>query len=179
MIPKNKLALFPPRAHGYNRTRESFKSKTGVAFDALGAPATASDMTLRLLLHPERANRLIQQKALDFKQLGLQDMLELLVKETLNSNEKDVYKNEVQTTVNYNVIKHLLNLYVHPNAIPQTKATVKFVLRSKILPSLSVSNANDMNMIDQIKKTLDKPETFKVIPSPKIPDGSPIGCFQE
>ena len=179
MIPKNQLALFPPRAHGYNRTRESFKSKTGVAFDALGAPATASDMTLGLLLHPERANRLVQQKALDSKQLGLQDMLELLVKETLNSNEKDAYKNEVQTTVNYNVVKHLLNLYVHPNAIPQTKATVKFVLRSKILPSLSISNANDMNMIDQIKKTLDKPETFKVMPSPKIPDGSPIGCFQE
>ncbi|WP_299682757.1 zinc-dependent metalloprotease [uncultured Dokdonia sp.] len=179
MIPKDKLALFPPRAHGYNRTRESFKSKTGVAFDALGAPATASDMTLGLLLHPERANRLVQQKALDAKQLGLQEMLEILVKETLNSKEKDAYKNEVQTTVNYNVVKHLLNLYVHPNAIPQTKATVKYVLRSKILPSLSMTNANDMNMIDQIKKTLDKPETFKVLPSPKIPDGSPIGCFQE
>lgn len=176
-IPEDKLALFPPRAHGYNRTRESFKSKTGVVFDALGVAATASDMTLALLLHPERANRLIQQKALDSKQLGLEEMLETLVEETLKANEKDAYKNEVQTTVNYNVVKHLLNLYVHPNAIPQTKATVKYVLRSEVLPSLSLSNANDMNMVDQIKKTLDKPETFKVIPSPKIPDGSPIGCF--
>ena len=179
MIPKDKLALFPPRAQGYNRTRESFKSKTGVVFDALGAPATASDMTLGLLLHPERANRLVQQKALDAKQLGLQGMLETLAKETVLFSEKDAYKNEVQTTINYNVVKHLLNLYVHPNAIPQTKATVKYVLRSVIMPSLNSSDVNDMNIKDQIEKTLQKPETFKVIPSPKIPDGSPIGCFQE
>ena len=30
-IPKEKLALFPPRAIGYGRSRESFKSKLGVA----------------------------------------------------------------------------------------------------------------------------------------------------
>ena len=179
MIPKDKLGLFPPRAHGYRRSRESFKSTTGVAFDALGASATASDMTLGLLLHPERANRLVQQKSLDTKQLGLQDMLETLVRETVLVSEKNVYANEVQTTINYNVIKHLLNLYVHPNAIPQTKATVKFVLQTVVMPSLNQGNLNHMNMKDQIEKTFAKPETFKVIPSPTIPDGSPIGCYQE
>ena len=179
IIPKDKLALFPPRAFGYGRTRESFKSNTGVAFDALGAPATASDMTLGLLLHPERANRLVQQKSIDTKQLGLQEMLTTLVKETIAANPKDAYENEVQTTINYNVIKHLLNLYVNPRSIPQTKATVKYVLQSNIIPSLSSSDMNDANMKDQIEKTLEKPETFKVLPSPKIPDGSPIGCFHE
>ncbi len=179
MIPKDKLGLFPPRAHGYYRSRESFKSTTGVAFDALGASATASDMTLGLLLHPERANRLVQQKSLDTKQLGLQGMLETLVKETVLVSEKDAYANEVQTTINYNVIKHLLNLYVHPRAIPQTKATVKYVLNTVVIPSFDSGDLNDMNMKDQIEKTFAKPETFKVIPSPKIPDGSPIGCYQE
>jgi len=33
-IPKEKLELFPPRAFGHWRTRESFKGKAGVAFDA-------------------------------------------------------------------------------------------------------------------------------------------------
>ncbi len=176
-IPKEKLALFPPRAHGYNRTRESFKSKTGVAFDALGAAATASDMTLTLLLHPERANRLVQQKALDKDQIGLQEVLHELVKETLMSKEKNAYKKEIQNTINYNVIKHLINLYVHPNSIPQTKATVKYIFRSIVKPSFSSSNIHDMNMNDQIEKAINKPETFKALPSPKIPDGSPIGCF--
>jgi len=61
-IPKEKLSLFPPRAFGYGRTRESINGKTGVSFDALSAAETAADMTLGLLLHPERASRLIQQK---------------------------------------------------------------------------------------------------------------------
>lgn len=178
-IPEDKLALFPPRAHGYNRTRESFKSKTGVAFDALGVAATASDMTLSLLLHPERANRLIQQKALDSKQLGLQEVLQELIDETLMSKEKNPYKKEVQNTINYNVVKHLINLYVHPSSIPQTKATAKYMLRSIVKSSLGSSNIHDMDIRDQIEKVIDKPETFKALSSPKIPDGSPIGCFQK
>ena len=64
-IPKQLLNLFPPRAFNYGRTRESFKSKTGVAFDPFGAVETASAMTLGLLLHPERVTRLVQHKSLD------------------------------------------------------------------------------------------------------------------
>ena len=60
-IPKKILTLFPPRAYGYNRTRENFKSKAGVAFDPYGAVQTASQFTLSYLLHADRANRLIQQ----------------------------------------------------------------------------------------------------------------------
>lgn len=63
-IPESALNLFPPRAYGYWRSRESFKSNNGVAFDAIGAAATASNLTLSLLLHPERANRLVHQNAI-------------------------------------------------------------------------------------------------------------------
>ncbi len=64
-------------------------------------------MTLSLLLHPERANRLVQQKALDNKQMGLDGMLDSLVETTLFSKESDSYRNEVQQTINYNVLKAL------------------------------------------------------------------------
>jgi len=33
-------------------------------------------------------------------------------------------------------------------------------------------------MTYRIDQFMDEPEKFKVIPSPKIPDGSPIGSFQ-
>jgi len=72
-VPKRVLELFPPRAMGYGRTRESFKSKNGVAFDPFGAVETASEMTLSLLLHPDRASRLVQHKSLDNNQLGLNE----------------------------------------------------------------------------------------------------------
>jgi len=70
MIPEDKLALFPPRAMGYWRTRESFKGKTGVAFDAISVASTSSDFTLQYLMHPERASRLVQQSAIDTDQLS-------------------------------------------------------------------------------------------------------------
>jgi len=124
-IPQDKLSLFPPRAHGYFRGRESFKSNAGVAFDALGAAQTASDMTLALLLNPQRANRMIEQKALNPQQLGFEEMLDALLNQTLFSKTSDPYLREVQRTINYNVLKHLMNLSIHRQAIPQVKAFAK------------------------------------------------------
>ena len=178
-IPERVLALFPPRAHGYNRSRESFKSNNGVSFDALGAAATASDMTLSLLLHPQRANRLIQQKALNKNQKGLDGMLSSLVDATIYTKISDNYLREVQQTINYNVLKHLMNLAAHKNAIPQTKAIVQHQLKSIVSKLESKSNdAYASFMVDEITDFLKFPEKFEVLPSPKIPDGSPIGCFE-
>jgi len=98
-IPKEKLSLFPPRAFGYGRTRESINSKTGVSFDALSAAETAADMTLGLLLHPERASRLIQQKAIDPNNLGLIDVLDVVTSNTILKKNKDPYLREAQNNI--------------------------------------------------------------------------------
>ncbi|MGB3775783.1 MAG: zinc-dependent metalloprotease, partial [Leeuwenhoekiella sp.] len=129
-IPEDKLALFPPRAFGYDRTRESFKSETGVTFDALGAAATASDMTLTFLLNPERANRLVQNHAIDSNQPGFDDILKELEEGTINKKQKGDYRDEIQRTINHNVIKHLKNLYINKKATAQVKARVFNMLTS-------------------------------------------------
>lgn len=175
-IPQDKLSLFPPRAHGYNRSRESFKSNNGVGFDALGAAATASDMTLGLLLHPERANRMVQQKALDQKQMGLEGMLNELTKQTIFAKEKG-YLGEVQQTINYNVLKHVMNLASHENAIPQSKAFAKAHLKKIKVAMSAQDDPYSVFMVDEINTFLKEPKEFKALPSPSIPDGSPIGCF--
>lgn len=175
-IPQEKLALFPPRAQGLRRTRESFKSNNSVGFDALGAAATASDMTLGLLLNPERSNRLVQQKALDKKQFGLDGMLSDLTKETV-LNSQDGYRGEVQNTINYNVLKHIMNLAAHNKSIPQTKAFAKAELKNLKNNLAKNKDANSLYMVDEINAFLKAPKDFKVLPSPKIPDGSPIGCY--
>lgn len=178
-VPKDLLGLFPPRAHGFNRSRESFKSNNGVAFDPLGAAATASDMTLGLLLNPERANRMVLQKALDKKQLGVESLLQELKRKTLDSNPKDPYVKEVQTAINYNVVKHLINLALHKKSIPQVSAFAKAQLKEIITTYGNSSDPNKAEMASRIESALKNPKNFKVIPSPKIPDGSPIGCYQE
>ncbi|MGB5820025.1 MAG: zinc-dependent metalloprotease [Saonia sp.] len=179
-IPKEKLSLFPPRAFGYGRTRESFKGKTGVSFDALSAPETAADMTLGLLLHPERASRLILQKSLDKNQLGLQQVLDEVIKNTIHRTHKDGYLNEVQQNINFRVLFHLMNLASDQKAHPQVNAIAHEKLReiNKIVLSRDYG-VNDREMARRIQGFTKKPELFKVIPTPKIPDGSPIGmdCY--
>lgn len=177
-IPERLLEQFPPRAFGYWRGRESFKSNTGVSFDALGAAATASDMTLGLLLNPDRANRLIQQKAIDDKNLGLQDVLDELLDKRFDLTRNKSYLEEVQNTVNYNIVMHIMNLSASKASTPQTKAVANSTLEGLKSKLSSSPDVNHMELVRRINKYQEKPEDFKVMPSPKIPDGSPIGSFQ-
>ncbi len=176
-IPKEKLDLFPPRAFDYDRTRESFSSKTGVAFDPLSAASTASDMTLGLLLHPQRANRLIQQRSLDSDQVGFEDVLNQLIKNSFHKNHESAYLNEVQQMVNVNVLKHIMNLAVSDKAFLQVNALAYDTL-DKVSELVNKRRTNILyasqyaRMIIEFK---DHPEKFKLEDSPKIPDGSPIG----
>lgn len=180
-IPKDKLELFPPRAFGYSRSRESFKSNTGVAFDALGAPAIASDMTLSLLLNNQRAARLVQQKALDQDQLGLEEVLEELLDKTIRSTQQDPYLQEVQQAVNFNVLRHVMGLAVHQNSTPRVKAITSLKideLENWLIQNEEKNKATHRLMLKEIERFREHPEVFRVTPDvPQIPDGSPIGSF--
>ncbi|MBO3117559.1 zinc-dependent metalloprotease [Winogradskyella sp. DF17] len=176
-IPKDKLNLFPPRAYGFNRTRESFKGLTGVAFDPLSAASTASDLTLNFLLHPERANRMVLQKSLDSEQIGFQEMLNEIIETSFKEEQKDAYLTEVQAQINANILKHIMNLAVNEKSYFQVKAIANKTL-SDIVKSIESTNLPEAYTIQyklMIKEFFENQEKFKVIPSPKIPDGSPIG----
>lgn len=177
-IPEEKLELFPPRAYGYNRSRESFKANTGVAFDALGAPATASDFTLTLLLHPERAARLVQQEAL-YNDPGLREVLEELVSSTIKSSQKDDYLQKVQNTINFNVLQHLISLAIHPDATPQVRAETNQVISDLQNWLEGKQDVIHRQMLLEIENFRRDPALYKTKPTaPKIPDGSPIGSYR-
>ena len=116
-IPKSKLELFPPRAYNLPRTRESFKSLTGVSFDPFSAVSTASEFSLSLLLNPERMNRLIVQSSLSkvsSQNMNLNYLLTSLTSYTFKSkynySDDDKYMFENQQVINNNYLKFLLNL---------------------------------------------------------------------
>ncbi|RDK85429.1 zinc-dependent metalloprotease [Marinirhabdus gelatinilytica] len=176
-IPEDKLELFPPRAYGYWRNRESFKSNNGVAFDALGTAATASDLTLQLLLNPQRANRLVQQKAMDTKALGLEETLQQTSDALFSSETKNAYHNEIKKTIQFVYLQRLMNLVLQAQSIPQTKAIANQAIE-EIISRLSSTNVYDRQLLWEIEQFKTKPEKFKLLPTPKIPDGSPIGSFQ-
>ena len=179
-IPKKILNLFPPRAFNYGRTRESFKSKTGVTFDPFGAVETASSMTLGLLLHPERVTRLVQHKSLDSSQLGLVEVLDEVIANSFQKSNKDPYYQELQNIVNYQVLNHLFHLSSNKSMYWQVNAIVNDKI-DKISSLLSNSKATGIqkiyqkDMIKMISNFKKNPTKFKKPITPKIPDGSPIG----
>lgn len=181
-IPKDKLELFPPRAYGYWRGRESFSSQTGVAFDPFSAASTASDMTLGLLLHPERANRLVYYGSLDRYNFNLKSALNELLNATIyqpwnsekSNNPYTDYQTEIQQIINKNVLKYIMNLAVSEEAYFQVNAIANETLK-EIASKVDTNNSYAFQyklLIDQFFKN---PEKFKLERAPKIPDGSPIG----
>ena len=179
-IPKKLLNLFPPRAFNYGRTRESLKSKTGVAFDPFGAVETASAMTLELLLHPERVTRLVQHKSLDNSQLGLVEVLDEVIANSIQKSYKDSYYQELQNVVNYQVLNQLFHLssnkdmYWQVNAIVNDKID-KISLLLKNSKETGIQKMYHKEMIQMISNFKKNPIKFKKPQTPKIPDGSPIG----
>ena len=185
-IPKSKLELFPPRAYNYPRTRESFKSMTGVSFDPFSAVSTASEMSLSLLLNPERMNRLIVQSSLSKTQLQNMNLNYLLTtltnntfktKYNFNSKNYDKYMFENQQVINNNYLKFLLNLASNKKSFFQVKSVANKEIRNiaTFLSSKKNKNIYSSEYLNTIRKFNTKPELFELISSPKIPDGSPIG----
>lgn len=179
-IPKEKLNLFPPRAIGYSRSRESFNSKLGVAFDAVSAMETASEMTLRFLMHPQRMSRLITHKALNDKQLGLEELIDEVFNKSFKKTHSDAYYAELQYTVNHKVLEQLFALGSGSRQYMQVAAIVHQKLEElkgylKSAKTSGVQKAYNNVFIQKIESFQKNPKDFKRLNAPKIPDGSPIG----
>ena len=186
-IPKDKLQLFPPRAFGYPRTRESFKSNLGVAFDPFSVAETSADMTLSLILRPKRLNRLILQYSLDNSNLSLDELYDLILKKTIflkssNISElQDSYLEEIQHIVNTTFLKNVFNVINSSSSYSQVKSISNELVR-KISSELSSKRRKDYKLskyyshyLEMISNFHKDPKKYEIIDSLKIPDGSPIG----
>ena len=186
-IPKDKLQLFPPRAFGYPRTRESFKSNLGVAFDPFSVAETSADMTLSLILRPKRLNRLILQHSLDNSNLSLDELYDLILNKTIflkssNITElEDSYHEEIQHIVNTTFLKNVFNVINSSSSYSQVKSISNELVR-KISSELSSKRRKDYKLskyyshyLEMISNFHKDPKEYEIIDSLKIPDGSPIG----
>lgn len=180
MIDESKLSLFPPRAMGFERTRESFESNMGVAFDPYGAAAAASNLTFSVLLHPERISRLVLYSSLDKNQLGLEELLDTLIANTLKIVHHDNYKRELQNNINEMLLHQIFKItgvkdnYMQVRAVGMKKLN-EIMVYLKERDSKGEQRMTDDLMIRDIREFLKDPEWKKMPRAPKLPDGSPIG----
>jgi hypothetical protein len=175
-IPESKLKLFPPRVYGSSITRESFKGKTGVAFDPFSAVETASDMALDILFNAERMNRVYEQNIFDKSQLGVSEILETIFLATLKKIPKKEYYDEVQQIINLSVLNSIMAMSANEKLLPQVQALITFeLMKLNVILKQRHIDPIAILLVKKINSYIANPSGFKSKPSPKIPDGSPIG----
>ncbi len=179
-IPSSISNLFPPRAIGYPRSRESFKSNLGITFDPFGAVATASNMTFELILNPQRVSRVYVYKSMDKDQLGLDELFETLVQHTFKKSHKNTYHQELQNIINEQLLNNIFDLVADDNLYPQVSALSLYHLNELSQWLSSIKTNNQQKIINdyfakQIYNFIKNPKKNPKKNTPKIPDGSPIG----
>ncbi len=180
-LPEPLLALLPPRPPGYPVTRELFTGRTGVTFDALAPAEAAAAMTFALLLHPERAARLVQQHARNPQLPGLHEVIGRVLDATWRRPAGGGYDGELQRAVNAVALGGLLRLGADDRAGLQVQAIVAQQL-TRLKDALIESgkgetpgHAHLAHGARLIERFLDDPKEFAPPPAPVIPPGQPIG----
>jgi hypothetical protein len=192
-LPEHVLHLIPPRPQGYQRTRETFNIRTGVTFDPLAVAETAANLTVRLILHPERAARLVEYHARDNSFPGLGEVADRLVESTwrsphgLSSNEarESGYHAEIQRVIDNVVLYHLMSLAANENASEQVRA-VAFLKLDELKNWLTEQmkqvtdesqRAHYFFAISQINQFQKNPKEVNVTKPVETPAGAPIGII--
>lgn len=181
-LPENIIKLIPPRPAGYNASRELFKKRTGLAFDALSAAESAADFPLQFLLQPERASRMVEYAARG-EGITLDELNTQLIENTWKAPRKTGLALEVQYQTEQILLTHLLALSVNEKANYQVKA-----LMGKSLKELkayieetkkSVKDASYQAHLDYALERMKNPSAAKVTAHKELPPGAPIGCEDE
>ena len=176
-IPENFRDLLPPRSFFNPRTRENFLSDTGITFDYLGIANITSENFIKMLLHPERANRLVTQYGFDSNQLSLKETLNNLIDSHFKAEYRNKHFQQLNDIVKNNILKYIIILGLQKNANTIVKATV-FNQLIKLDRWLAAQNEYGFSEVyrSQIDKFFTDPSSIR-LPSSKLPDGSPIGNY--
>lgn len=172
-MPEPLLKSIPPRAYSFDRTRESFRSRTGLTFDPLAAAETASNLTLGLVLHPQRAARLVQYHARDASTPSLGDVIDAVIAATWRAPRAKGLAEEVQRTVETVALYHLMGLASAENAPVPVRAIVQRRL-ADLAQEFGKQDAIRRHQSELIERFLKEPKS-PTVPRPlDPPEGQPI-----
>ena len=182
-IPERILKIIPPQPPGYNRTRENFSSNTGLTFDPLSAAASAAELTIRLILQPQRDARLIEYNSRDKACPSLSEVIDKLISASILLEQKNKKEEEIKEVVDNIVLDHLISLartkgtLTQVNAIAQLKLEnlkKHLILQTKSIKEESIL-AHYEYLISKINDFENNHDNVKEIKTPDIPEGQPIG----
>jgi hypothetical protein len=182
-LPERILKILPPRAAGYPRNRETFRSRTGVTFDPVSAAEAAAAITLGQLLHPERAARLVQHRARDAAIPGFDDVAGAVLNATWKAARAPGLASEVQRTVDMVALYNFMNIAASETAAPQVRAIAWSILMelrrwadARLGATKDVSERAHLRFAAaQIERFERDPKTVPLPRPAEPPPGQPIG----
>ncbi|MBV8830863.1 MAG: zinc-dependent metalloprotease [Acidobacteriaceae bacterium] len=167
-ISERILNLIPPRPPAYPRTEETFPSRTGLTFDPLAGAEAASNLTVGLMLNPQRAARLVEYHARQNDNPGLEEVVDTLLAATWEKPVPPGLDGQVARRVNSVVLIHLIGLALDGSAPP----AVRSVALSAIEKIKGSADPYSLHLIETFEKTPDQLELPKPL---EPPPGQPIG----
>lgn len=177
-LPERIVKLIPPRPAGYDFTRELFKKRTGLAFDALSPAETAADLPLSFLFNTERMNRMVEYSAMNGG-LGLDEMISMLVNNTWKATRRNGMEGLIQLQNEQLLLTYLLSSSENDNASFITKSIVaKAVKDLKSFIEVKQKTATDATYKGHLFLAIERmkdPSKAKPTIHAEIPPGAPIG----
>ena len=177
-LPDRILALIPPQAFGSGfGTPERFAGRTGLTFDPIAAATTAADLAISGLFHPERAARLVQSHAKDFKNPGLDTVADALLTRVSSAvNQSRGREAEVARAIRSLAVTRLIELASNTSASFEVRAIATDSLRN-LEPRIGSNNPHNRELRDEVNRFLNRQMDphRPSLPLP-IPPGDPIGA---
>ena len=173
-LPDRVLALLEPRPPGFDAHRELFTGQTSPIFDSLAAAATAADATIRGLLQPERAARMIDFHRRDPGYPDFTEVLESLESSVFASVEESQRWSALRERVQSVLVADLIDLAGDAAATPEVRGRAEAALltihdRLAGPPAGYLSRSID-RFFERVAEAGDWPAS-----AAEMPPGQPIG----
>ena len=179
LLPDAIVKLIPPRPSGYGFTRELFKKRTGLAFDALSPAETAADFPLSFLFNTERINRMVEYEAAN-SGLGLNEMITVLLNKTWKAEARTGMEKLIQQQTQQILLTYLLAVSIDDNASFAVKAVVQKSLSDLkkyiIAQQKIIKDEGQLANFILALQRMEAPEKVKPTIHAVMPPGAPIGC---
>ncbi len=175
-IPQHIVDLIPPPAHGFRRDRETFKSRTNVAFDALAPAESYSHMVFNMLLNSDRMARIHRHNIAHNHPLKLDEYLWTISSAVFSQQSVDLYFSAIENVVKYALTSHLLKNSYGKGIDPYIVAESRSCLQKISDTYLSEQNSFNDYLKFMITQGLEEPDDIEIPVLNSMPPGSPIGC---
>ena len=158
-----------------------------MTLDPLGAAEAMAHHVIGLILHPERAARVVDYHSRHNDCPGLTEFLSRMIDATWKSPSKPDVHEEIQRVVNAVLVYRMMRLAAHDRATTQVRA-IAFsqleMLREWLSQQVKALQDDDQKShyiyaLSEIARFQDDPQEFRFVEPMTPPPGAPIGMFHD